>query len=95
MAEGEMTVVYTYDVQCPRRRRRVAEALERRATRVQKSVFETVTTKRRACALLARVERELAPGDSLRMYAVGAAGLRWSRQVGGAPIQESDAYWLV
>jgi CRISPR-associated protein Cas2 len=73
----------------------VAEVLERQATGVQKSVFEMVASKRRANVLLARVERELAPGDTVRMYAVSAAGRRWSRQVGGAPIAESDAYWLV
>lgn len=94
-ADDEMTVVFAYDIQSSRRRRRVAEALEAQATRVQKSVFEMVATRRRADALLRRLETELAPGDSVRMYALSKAGRRWSRQIGGAPITESDGYWLV
>jgi len=79
-----------------RRRRRVARLLEDAATRVQYSVFEVRMSASRAAAIGQRVAAMLGPGDSLRVYAVGADGLERSRVYGdGAPFEPEDGYWLV
>jgi CRISPR-associated protein Cas2 len=94
MADGEMLMVFCYDVADDRRRRRVAAVLEDRAVRVQESVFEARLTARQAEAVLAAAAAELTPADSLRMYAVTAHGLRRSRTLGGAPLPEDREFYL-
>lgn len=94
MAETEMVMVFCYDVSDSRNRRRVAGVLEERAVRVQDSVFEARMTPRRAHALFRAAAGALGDGDSLRLYAVGAAGLRVSRTVGGAPLPEDHDFHL-
>ena len=96
MARARMTMVFSYDVSDNRRRRRVARLLEARMARVQKSVFEARLSARAADALAAAVEKELGPGDSLRVYAVSADGLKRSASLGsGAPILGDEDYWLL
>ena len=94
MAETELLTVFSYDIASNRVRRRVARVFEDRAVRVQKSVFEARLTPRQAEALLAAAERELDPGDSLRMYAITSRGLKRSRAVGGAPLPEAGDFYL-
>lgn len=95
MATAKMTMVFSYDVSDSKRRRRVAKLLEERMARVQMSVFEArmgrLEAERLAKAAAAHLER----GDSLRVYAVSADGLRRSQTFGGAPIQGDEDYWLV
>lgn len=96
MARREMLTIFTYDVSDSRRRRRVARLLEDAATRVQYSVFEVRMSGTRAATVGQRVAALLGPGDSLRVYAVGADGMARSRVYGdGAPFEPEDGYWLV
>lgn len=95
MAESRMLMVYCYDVADDRRRAQAAEVLQRRAVRVQQSVFEAVLDEAEAEALLSAAARELAPEDSLRMYGVGAYGRRRSRALGGAPLHEDGDFYLL
>jgi CRISPR-associated protein Cas2 len=88
--------IFTYDISCDRRRRRVARLLEEEATRVQYSVFEARLTERATARLTARIEKELDTGDSLRVYTVGRTGERHSRVIGdGVPVENGARYWLM
>lgn len=95
MARGEMLMVISYDIGDDRRRRRMAKILEDTMVRVQESVFECRLTARATDRLLQRLEPEMAPGDSLRVYAVGADAIPRCRQIGGAPISEDRDFWLL
>lgn len=95
MAETPMVMVFCYDVENNRRRRRVAAVLEEWGVRVQKSVFEARLTERQSRTVLARAARELGPRDSLRMYAVSAHGLTRTATIGGAPVPEQKDFWLL
>lgn len=92
---GEMLMVFVYDISGNRARRRVAAVLEDRAARVQKSVFEARMSRAQADKLASRAAAHLDLGDSLRVYAVGEAGLSRSRVWGnGAPIEPKAGYWI-
>ena len=96
MARTEMLVVMTYDVSDNKRRRRLSKHLETRMTRVQKSVFEARLTRGQTEDIARRAGDHLGPGDSLRVYSVGADGLRRSEVLGdGAALQDAANYWLV
>ena len=95
MTARSMTMVYCYDIENDRTRRRVAGILEDRAVRVQESVFEARLTERHADQLFELAKAEMDPGDSLRMYALSATGLARCRAQGGAPIPQDGDYWLV
>ncbi len=96
MASAEMLMVFTYDVSSSKRRRKVARTLEEHATRVQYSVFEARMSRKRADAIAAHVERFLGSGDSLRVYAIGANGLKRSQVVGaGVAMDRAEGYWLL
>lgn len=95
MADRAMLMVYCYDIVEARTRARVAEALEQRAVRVQDSVFEARLTRDAADRLFRQLARLLDHGDSLRMYAISAAGRDRSRGHGGAPMAEDGDYWIV
>ncbi len=95
MARGEMLMVFCYDIADDRRRRRVAKILEESMVRVQESVFESHLGPRAVDRLARLLEAELGPGDDLRIYGIGRAGLRRSRALGGAPISEAASYWLL
>jgi CRISPR-associated protein Cas2 len=95
MAGDVITVVMSYDIEDDRTRRRVADILEDRMARVQKSVFEARLYERAAVALFEQVRVELGPGDSLRMYVLSKTGLEKSRVAGGAPLPEEGAFWLL
>lgn len=95
MAAAEMLMVFSYDVADDKRRRRVARVLEDAAVRVQKSVFEARMGERAADRLAARIAEHLGPGDSLRVYAVGAHGMARSKAYGGAPLAEDQDFYLL
>ena len=96
MSETEMLTIFSYDVSESRRRRKVARILEAAATRVQYSVFEARLTRPRAEAVAQRTASLLGPGDSLRMYSIGADGYERSRVFGdGPPFEPEEGYWLI
>lgn len=95
MARVEMLMVFSYDISDNRRRRRVAKILEDSMVRVQESVFETRLSAQATDRLVRRIEPEMAPGDSLRVYAVGADSLPRCRQIGGAPLCADVDFWLL
>ncbi|WP_128292286.1 CRISPR-associated endonuclease Cas2 [Afifella aestuarii] len=96
MARGEMLTVFSYDVSEDRRRRRIARLLENAATRVQYSVFEVRMSRAKAAALGQRLAALLGPGDSLRVYVIGADGFERSRVYGdGAPFESEEGYWII
>ena len=95
MTARTMTMVFCYDVERDRTRARVARLLEERAVRVQKSVFEARLSRAQAERLFDAVAAAMDPDDSLRMYALSAAGLERCRARGGAPIPEDGDYWLL
>jgi len=93
---GEMLMVFVYDISGNKARRKVAGILEDGAARVQKSVFEARMSRARADALTRAAAIHLAPGDSLRAYAISRNGLPRSRTFGTcAPIEPDGGYWLV
>lgn len=95
MARVEMLMVFSYDIADDRRRRRVAKILEEAMVRVQESVFETRLSAAATERIVRRLEPEMAPGDSLRIYAIGADSLPRCQQLGGAPIMEDHDFWLL
>lgn len=95
MTDRPMLTVYCYDVADERVRSRVSEMLEKRATRVQESVFEARLPKTAADRLFDRLLALLMEGDKLRMYAIGASGLPRCRSHGGGPIGEEGDFWIV
>ena len=95
MASAKMLTVVTYDIADDRRRRRIASALEDRMVRVQESVFEARLTAEATRTLIRRLEALMKAGDSLRVYAVPADGLRRCHQTGGAPLMDDRDYWLL
>lgn len=95
MSETRFVMVYAYDIVADRDRDRIAGILEDVAVRVQRSLFEIRQTREEADRLIARLTPYLAPGDKLRVYALGATGLDHSRVVGGPPLPEPADYWLL
>ena len=95
MAITQMVAVLSYDITRAQVRRRVADFLERRMTRVQKSVFEARMDVAAAQRLFGEVEKLVDPGDSLRMYMLSKSGLDHSRVSGGAPLPEEGGFWLL
>ena len=95
MAARELLMVFAYDVSRDRTRTRIAAMLEGVLVRVQRSVFEGRMTKLAAERLGRRIGLELAPGDSLRIYAVTPVGLKHSQAFGALPLAEAHDFWLV
>jgi CRISPR-associated protein Cas2 len=95
MADRRMLTVFAYDVAGDRARARIADLLEKRLVRVQKSVFEGRLASAEAERLGAAAARHLGPGDSLRVYCVGAAGEARSRAYGPLPLSAAQDYWLL
>lgn len=90
-----MLYVICYDIADDRRRARIATVLERAGVRVQESVFEVRASSDGLEALLARLDRLRAPGDSVRAYALTEDGRRASRALGGLPPPEAQEFWLL
>jgi CRISPR-associated protein Cas2 len=95
MTTREMLMIFTYDVSRNKVRRKVSKRLEAVATRVQYSVFEGRMSQARADTLSQRIAALLETGDSLRVYAIGANGLRRSRVYGdGIPFEPDEDCWI-
>lgn len=95
MPACERLIVICYDVSSDTARRKLAARLEEVAVRVQKSVFETCLRTDRAQRLGNELSKLLGPGDSLRFYAVGRAGLAASRSWGAVPMAGAEDFWVV
>ena len=95
MTSRAITVVFCYDVEVDKSRRRLAAFLEERLVRVQKSVFEARLTERDAHRLFDAASAFLNLGDSLRMYVMTESGLEKSRVWGGAPLPEDGDFFLL
>jgi len=96
MSRSECLWVISYDISENRQRRRVARQLEDVMTRVQFSVFEGRLSARRVEELVGIIEQDLAGGDSLRVYSIGAVGERRCQVRGnGVPIDRNVGYWLL
>lgn len=96
MRRGQMLTVFCYDISKSRIRNRVAKLLEESATRVQYSVFETRLTKKKAESISNLIASLLQPGDSLRVYVIGANGEDRCHVYGSGPQLESKGnFWLV
>lgn len=95
MPRGALFTVFAYDIADDRRRRRVATILEDVAARVQESVFEAWLTQPARAGLIRRLEAGLVPGDSLRVYVLGAKGLAHSYAFGGPKLVDGDGYLVV
>jgi CRISPR-associated protein Cas2 len=92
---SEMLMVFCYDVAADSARRRISGILEEHAVRVQRSVFEARMSQPRARRLAVALAPHLSEGDTLRIYAVGAHGLRRSLAVGGLPLAEDQDFYLL
>lgn len=95
MVTRPMVMVFSYDISRNRVRRKVAQILENRAVRVQKSVFEARLEEADAKNLFTKIKQELEPGDSLRMYALSHSGLRRTKIAGVGILPSDKDYWLV
>ncbi len=95
MAERELLMVFCYDVARNRTRVKIADLLGGELARVQKSVFEGRMSVSAAEALGRRAEALMDQGDSLRIYAVTAVGLRHSRAFDRLGLAAPHDYWLV
>jgi len=96
MSRDDSLRVLCYDVSSDRRRRKIARVLEERASRVQLSVFEARLNANALSRLVARVEKHLQAGDSLRVYTIARAGERHCQVYGaGVPVEAEAAFWLL
>lgn len=95
MPRAALFTVIAYDIADDRRRRRVVAILEDVAARVQESVFEAWLTEPARAALIHRLEAGLVPGDSLRVYVLGALGLAQSHAFGGPRLVDGAGYLVV
>lgn len=87
--------IYAYDITDDRRRVRASRLLEDHGARVQHSVFEIIQSARESDLLVQAVERELEPGDRLRVYSMSLSAVAAVHCYGGAPVQEGRDWWLL
>ncbi len=95
MANSRKLWVFCYDITDDGIRRRIARLLEKRATRVQASVFEMRGTREEAHRFAYRLARLTLNGDSLRVYPLSQTALDCSLVFGPAPLAEKGDYWIV
>ncbi len=96
MADAVMLTVFCYDISRASVRRRVSAVLEAEGVRVQGSVFEARLPRRIARRVARQAAALLEDGDSLRVYVVGADGLRRCETFGwGPPVLDGAAYTLL
>jgi len=91
----ERLYVFCYDISDSKKRRRVAKRLEDIGVRVQYSVFEARMTEKLAKKTAAGAARHLGPGDSLKVYAIGSAGLHQCMAFGSALQPQSGSMIFV
>lgn len=95
MSDTRHVMVFAYDVQNDKIRRKVAAVLEDRLVRVQRSVFEARMTRAEAQSLAQLITPLLEDGDSLRVYCLNQDSLAASQAIGGVPFPERQDFWLL
>lgn len=95
MARPDHLFVFAYDVQKDGARVKLAEWLEERATRVQRSVFEGRMSAVAARALADGARRFLGPDDGFRVYCVTEEGRAQSLAIGDPPLAEPAEFWIL
>lgn len=95
MATHEMIYVFCYDITRDRLREKAAELLDGVLVRVQRSVYEGRLSEPAARRLAEKVHCLIEPGDSLRVYAISAAGLKRSASYGPQPLPEASDFFLL
>ena len=91
----ERLYVFCYDNANRKARARVARCLEDHAVRVQRSVFEARMNDAHAQRMGQRLARELGPGDSLKIYALGTDSQARAHAYGAAIGLSAGDYLLV
>ena len=95
MSGSKILVVMSYDISLSKIRNKVADRLEEFMTRVQQSVFEGRLSRPKADTLFDEISDLIKPGDSLRLYIIGAIGEEKCRTIGGPPLMEQADFWLL
>lgn len=95
MARPEHLYVFCYDIVKDGIRAKVAKRLETDLVRVQDSVFEGRLTAAEAQGLATTTGAMIEDADSLRVYAVTAAGLKGSFVKGPRPLPEPQGYYIL
>ncbi len=95
MANREWLYLFCYDVTGDKDRSRLASLLEKNLTRVQKSVFEGMLSQSEARNIGENAALLIGPDDSLRVYAITAAGHRNSFVFGAGYLPEREGYYLL
>jgi CRISPR-associated endonuclease Cas2 len=95
MAAGRHLVLIVYDISDARVRARVADALERRMTRVQESVFEGWMTDRQGRALAESAASMIQIDDSLRLYVLPRGGVNRCQAWGFPPAPMADGLLII
>lgn len=95
MADREWLYVFCYDVSKNHDRRRLVALLETHLARVQYSVFEGMLTDGQARRLGQQCAGFLGVDDSLRVYAISAAGHGRSFVYGAGVMPEREGYFLL
>lgn len=95
MADREWLYIFCYDVSKNYDRRRLVAVLEKQMARVQYSVFEGMLTDKQARRLGENCARYLGVDDSLRVYAISAAGHDRSFVYGVGALPEREGYFLL
>ena len=94
MADRPMLRIIAYDIASDHRRRAIAKTLEKKAVRVQESLFEARLTHRQTERLMERLLRIKTPEDSVRLYTVPDGQLGRCREGGGPAIDTGGRFWL-
>ncbi|WP_374763745.1 CRISPR-associated endonuclease Cas2 [Yunchengibacter salinarum] len=87
--------LFAYDISDDRVRRKVAEALEEVAMRVQASVFEFYGSRQQADRLMADLVALTPAAESIRRYRVPASAFGGCAAHGLPPAPQAAAYWLL
>ncbi|MGO9529188.1 MAG: CRISPR-associated endonuclease Cas2 [Verrucomicrobiia bacterium] len=92
-----MLRVIAYDIACPRRLKRVAEACLDYGVRVEKSVFECWLDDERFDQLWVRLQQEIEPeADLVLAYTLDAAAARKRRATGArAVVSEKRSHYVL
>jgi CRISPR-associated protein Cas2 len=95
MSNDRQTHVICYDISDDRTRARFARFLEKRAARVQFSIFEARLTRHEATELFAALQTRIGLADGLRMYCIPNAALEQVRVAGDGARPEDGDFWIL
>lgn len=90
-----MFIIISYDIANDRIRTKVAKALEAKATRVQYSVFECITTPAEFEKLKKKLGKLIEPEDSIRYYRLCEECLKRAEVAGTGELTRDKTYYIV